>query len=497
MNEHSLGLHMGNSKSAVAQSRWMTHLFTGLVGLLTLGLGGCVVGPNYERPKTEMPAAWVPPTSAPSTQASITVAEPTNVGRWWNVFNDPTLNSLVDRAIASNLDLKQAETRIRQARASRKIVSTGLWPTLDSSAGYSRSGVRDVGSSLYQGGLDAAWELDIFGGTRRSVESADADVQATIEDRRDVLVTLTAEIALNYIDLRGFQREIAIARRNLALQTRTADLTRQRRAAGFVGSLDTANADATVATTESQIPALEQAEQQTIYTLSVLLGLPPAALMTELTPIAPIPTSPKVVPVGLPSDLLRRRPDIRRAEANLHAATANVGVATSDLFPKFSLTGSVGTRSNKLNGIFNWSNSVWSIGPSVSWPVFDAGRIRANIELQNAAAQQSLLGYQNTILIALQDVESALVAYDKEQARRDILADAVVANRQAVDISSDLYTNGNTDFLNVLNAQRSLLATEDALVQSDRTIATNLVALYKALGGGWETEQPTSQPASN
>jgi NodT family efflux transporter outer membrane factor (OMF) lipoprotein len=254
--------------------------------------------------------------------------------------------------------------------------------------------------------------------------------------------------------------------------------------------LDVANADAQVATTESQLPALETAARQAMYNLAVLLGQEPTALLAELAPPeedVKVPPTPSEVPVGLPSDLLRRRPDIRRADANLHAATARIGVATADLFPRFSLTGSFGTQGQKASSLFNWDSRSWSFGPSVSWPLFDAGRIRSNIAVQNAVQEQALLAYRAVILTALRDVESALVAYDKEQQRRTLLADAVAANRRAVELSTILYTQGLTDFLNVLNAQRSLFVSEDALVRSDVTVAQNLVALYKALGGGWES----------
>jgi len=389
--------------------------------------------------------------------------------------------------------LRQAASRVRQARAARGVVASAFWPSADASGSYTRSGgadrqqsFRDSSSDLYRAGLDATWELDIFGGVRRDIEAAEADIQSAIEDRRDVLVTLVAEVGLDYTDLRGIQRQIEIARNNLQAQQRSAELTRQRNAIGFVSRLDVVNAEALVASTASQIPVLEAAERQTIYALSVLLGMEPGALLEELSRQAPIPAAPPVVPIGLPSDLLRRRPDIRRADAQLHAATARIGVATADLFPKFSLTGSIGLQGNKPASLFTWGDRFWSVVPSVSSPLFDAGRIRSNIEVQNALQEQALLAYRSTILLAWQDVENALIAYAKEQEHRTALAAAVAANRQAVDLATQLYRQGQTDFLNVLSAQRSLYASEDALVQSDRTVATNLIALYKALGGGWE-----------
>ena len=466
---------------------------------------GCAVGPDFRRPQTAVPPAWSNLSSGETQATSVTTPQPPNLVEWWKTFNDPILTSLVERAIASNLDLRQAEARIRQARSTRGIAVSGLFPEVDAASSYTRSlnSSASFGSSgstnlqawsrrspkdLFQAGLDAAWELDIFGGIRRSVEAAQANLQAAVEDRRAVLVSLVAEVGVNYVSLRGFQQQILIARHNLETQKHTAEITRKRFEAGFVSGLDAANANALVATTESQIPLLESSAQAAIYSLSVLLGLQPAALAQELSSDRPIPTTPPEVPVGLPSDLIRRRPDIRRAEAQLHAATANIGVATADLFPKFTLTGSFGLTTSDLGSLSNWSNRFWSYGPSVTWPIFTAGRIRWNIELQKAFTEEDLAAYEQTILTALKDVETALVAYAKEQERIRSLGVAVENNRNAVDLSTRLYVAGKSDFLNVFVAQRSLNSSEDALVQSTRSLATDLIALYKALGGGWEGE---------
>jgi NodT family efflux transporter outer membrane factor (OMF) lipoprotein len=454
---------------------------------------GCTVGPNYQPPNPHVPGTWSGPVAAEGNQPT-TVTEQDLI-RWWTTFGDQVLTSLVERAVNSNLDLKQAEARILQARASRNIVTAGLWPAASVTGSFTRSespvsatipgASGEVYSNLYTSNVDAAWELDIFGGVRRDVEAANADVQAAIEDRRSVLVTLVAEVALNYIDLRSFQQRIIIAEENLKAQKHSAELTRQRFQGGFVSALDVANADALVASTESQIPLLESSARQAIYSLSVLLNLEPSALLEELSPASIIPAAPPRVPVGIPSDLLRRRPDIRKAEAQLHAATANIGVATADLFPKLSLSASMGFESTQYNTWMNWVNHLWSFGPSVSWQVFDAGKIGANIELQKTLQEQSLLTYQQAVLTALQDVENALIASAKEQEYRSTLIEEVAANRKAVDLSIQLYTEGETDFLNVLEAQRSLYTSEDALVQSTHDVSANMVNLYKALGGGW------------
>jgi len=339
-------------------------------------------------------------------------------------------------------------------------------------------------------GFDAAWELDLFGGLRRGVEAAAADLAASVEGQRATLVSLAAEVALDYLTLRGYQQQIAIARENLVAQERSADYARRRFQGGFSSKLDVANAEAAVALTRSQIPPLEAAVRQTIYALSVLLAREPAALLPELSTAAPQPLTPPEVPVGLPASLLRRRPDVRQAEAQLHAATARIGVATADLFPKISLTGTLGTSGGTPGALVKWDNRFYSVGPTVSWSLFAAGRIRANIRVQTELERQALLAYEAAVLAALNDVESALVAYVKEQQHRQALAEAVAHNQAAVQLATQLYTAGQTDFLNVLTAQRSLYAAQDALVQSVRSVATDLVAIYKALGGGWEQPAP-------
>ena len=457
----------------------------------------CTVGPDYRRPDVDLPETWAsvsqPPSTAPSTQAL-----DAGLSEWWKGFNDPTLDALVARAVESNLDLLRATARVRQARAALQGTRAGLWPTVDLSGSYRRNGANiraedDDGSDrstggargVYQAGFDAAWEIDVFGGVRRSVEAARADLQSVVEDRRNVLVTLISEVALAYMELRRFQRELAIARENLGSQRNSAALTRRRFEAGLVSGLDTANAEVQVASTESQIPLIQRDIRQVIFALDVLLGGHPGSLAEELSAEAPIPLAPPDVPLGLPSDLLMRRPDVRRAEADLHAATARIGVATADLFPRFALTGSLGVSAERWQGLGNWGNRSWSFGPSASWPLFDAGRIRANIAVQNAAQEQALLAYRATVLLALQEVENSLVDYASERDRRVALVKAVESSRRSVELSTQLYTRGETDFLNVLSAQRALFSSEEALAVSDRNMSAAVIALYKALGGGW------------
>lgn len=462
-----------------------------LCALGSLAAAACTVGPDYRQPEAQVPAEWSIPGAETSVPVSTLSGDGADVARWWSALNDPTLTSLIERGARANYDVRRAEARIREARASREIAESGLWPRVGLSAGAGRSrhpvGSGGVTSNLFQLGLDASWELDVFGGTRRAIEAAEAEEVASIEDRRDVLVTLAGEIALNYTDLRTAQERVRVARRNLVAQERSLDIARRKVAGGLGTSLDVANAEAQTASTRSSLPALDASIRQSIYTLSTLLGLEPTALEAELIGEGTVPLVPPDVPIGLPSDLLRRRPDIRRGEAQLHAATARVGVATAELFPKFSLTGGVGLQSGELESLLDLSGRSWSAGAGVSWPLFDAGRNRAAIELARAVSEETLLAYRGLVLTALRDVQSALISYAREQDRRASLIASVEANRRAVDLSQRLYREGATDFLNVLTAQRSLYATEELLTLSTSALTTDLISIYKALGGGWES----------
>jgi NodT family efflux transporter outer membrane factor (OMF) lipoprotein len=483
-------------------------------------VGGCTVGPNYKYPEAEsvtpetfgepLPSTTQPVTTRPTTNesAQAPTTQPVDLAQWWTSFNDPLMNQLMDEAMRSSLDLKLATARIREARAQRGVVAADYYPQVSANGRYTRSkGSENLGQfgfsttpgggasfgeaqDLWQAGFDASWEIDVFGGTRRAVEAANADIDAAVEDRRDVLVTLLSEVGRNYIELRSAQRQYKVAQNNLDAQKQTLELTRSRFKAGLISELDVARAQAQVATTASQIPPLEAAIRQSIHRLSVLLGKDPNALSATLTPPKEIPAVVPVVPVGLPSELLKRRPDIRRAERQYAAATAQIGVATSDLFPRFSLNGSFGQQSTEFGNLFDSNSNFWSIGPAINWSLFQGGRIRSNIEVQNARQQQALIQYQTTILSSLEEVENALVNYDREQSRRVELANAVAANRRAVELAQQLYERGLVDFLNVLQAQLALFLTEDQLVQSDASVSANLVALYKALGGGWEAASP-------
>ncbi|MCX5869883.1 MAG: efflux transporter outer membrane subunit [Deltaproteobacteria bacterium] len=472
---------------------------TCLVLCLSLPLvTSCMMGPDFQRPETKVSSQWLGQASNAPEAAPVQ-----DMAQWWTAFNDPQLTSLVERAMQANLDLRMAESRIRQARAAMGIAGADLGPTVDTSASYRRSRTPGSGNSgegvtsdLYKMGFDAGWEIDLFGGLRRGVEAAGADLDTAVESRRDLLVSLSAEVASDYLNLRSLQQRLTIARQNLSAQEHSVELTRKRFSVGFVGKLDVVQAEALAATTAGQIPLLEAQVRQTIYSLSLLLGGEPSTLLAELTPDVALPVPLATVPLGIPSDLVRQRPDIRVAEAKIHAATARIGVAKADLFPKFTISGALGLQNNTFNSVFNQASSAWSLGPSLSWPLFDMGRSRANLELKKAFQEEELLAYEQTVLGALREVESALIASTKEEEHRQTLVQAVAANHTAVDLATSLYTAGQNDFLAVLDAQRSLYAAEDALAQSSRTVSTNLVALFKALGGGWPAEEGEANAAS-
>lgn len=486
----------------------------GAISRLTIGscivalAGGCAVGPDYKQPQSSVPARWAEPVVEADGAAE------RDLSRWWTTLNDPTLDRLIDEAVAGNLDLREATARVREARAQRGVVAADGLPQIDAAGSYERfrnseqafrsgnSGGPGVGfgddqaHDYYQAGFDASWEIDIFGRVRRSVESAEAGAQAAVENRRDVMVTLLAEVARTYIELRSFQSRVQIAHENETVQLDTLDITTAKFKAGLTSDLDVARAESQLATTRAAIPPLEAGVRQSVHRLGVLMGREPAALLEELETPLPIPPHSAGVPAGLPSELLRRRPDIRRAERELAAATANIGVATADLYPRFSLTGTFGFASGEFGDLFQSDARFWSVGPAVRWPLFHGGRIRANIDVQNARQEQAAARYEKVVLTALEDVENALVNYARERARLESLRVAVAAEERAVELARQLYGPGLTDFFSVLDTQRQLFALQDQAMTSQGAVASNLVALYKALGGGWESYEPgTAAPA--
>jgi NodT family efflux transporter outer membrane factor (OMF) lipoprotein len=481
------------------------------VTLLAFLVGGCAnlpsVGPDYQKPNVSAPAQWNPLAGGETNSAAATAA-------WWKNFHDAELDSLIERAACSNLDLRIAQARVREARAHYRMTDDDFWPTVDAAGSYARNRQSEhqpvLGSlpmppgvpfenNVYQAGFDATWEIDVFGGKRRATESARAQVAAAEFGQRDVLVTLLGEVARNYVEARGYQRRLEIARDNIRAQEQSLAITQNRFTNGLTSDLDVQQAATLLATTRASVPTLETALQASIHRLGVLLGQTPEALQTELSSVAPIPAAPPTVPVGLPSELLLRRPDVAQAERQLAAATANIGVAKSDLFPKFYLTGVAGFESVSASDWFDGGSRFWSAGPTVQWNIFDAGRIRANIKVQNARQEQALATYEQTALSAFEDVENALVAYAKEQVRRRSLEEAVKSSQESLRLANQLYANGLSNFINVLDAERSLYQAQDQLVQSERTVSTDLISLYKSLGGGWEAgvdAQAIAQAAS-
>lgn len=478
-------------------------------------LGACTVGPDYVAPKASLPTSY---SEAATSTTSVSQASSTIADTWWTNFDDPVLNRLIAAALQTAPDLAVAEARVREARALRGVAGAAEYPEVDAGAAYARThgsanvpiGVPPGGlgpgidGNLWQAGFDASWEIDVFGGTRRRVEAADAAYQASLAQRGDATLTLEGEIARDYLLLRGAQRQLAVAQENLAIQRDALALTRSQFDAGLASRLDVLRAQAQVEATEAEIPTFTTDARTAIYRIGALVGVPPESLRSDLETPEAIPAPLADVPIGLPSDLLRRRPDIRAAERELAAANARIGVATADLYPHFYLTGAAGLESLDASTFLGAPSRYLSIGPGISWLVFDAGKVRFTVLAERARTDAAAARYQRAVLDALRDVESALVSYGQLKIRRERLAAEVDADRDAVTVATRLYRQGLDDFLPVLDAERSLYAAEDRLAQTDRDSGVALVALYKALGGGWRetgvavvADPPAAPVASN
>jgi len=474
-------------------------------------LAGCAVGPRFLPPQPAVPAHWSQAApGAPGGASAVDTGAP-QVEAWWASFNDPALTSLIERSFAANLDLREAVVRIEEARAQRQATTAGLWPTLAANASFTRQrfsldtpngavfGLAGSGRipglppgvsisnpfNQYQLGLSASWELDLFGRVRRSVEAADADVQTAVENERDVRVSLASDVAEAYIDLRGAQLRRSILEQSLATQRDVLMLTRDRRRAGLTSDLDVENAASEVSATQAELPPLDREITQDINQLSRLLDREPGALRAELAEARPVPPVPPRVPIGLPADLARRRPDVRRAEASLHAATARVGVAVADLFPRLTLTAAGGYQSEGLSQLIAAASRFGSLGPALELPIFEAGARRAAIRLQDARQKEAAIDYARTVLGALHEVENALAAYASDQTRSTSLSSSVDSSRNALTLARQRYESGLTSFIEVLDAERSLQQNQLLLAQATTAETTDLVELYKALGGGW------------
>ncbi|UCH81489.1 MAG: efflux transporter outer membrane subunit [Nitrospiraceae bacterium] len=453
------------------------------------------VGPDYVRPDSQEPENW---NTWLQHGLRADHPDPQVLAEWWATLNDPLLTDLIQRAAEGNLDLKKAKSRVRESRARRGISKAGRLPSVSASASMSRRrGSEDTGSDtesdLYDAGFDASWEIDIFGGVRRSVEAAEAELEASQEDVRDVLVSLAAEVALNYVEYRSFQKRLSIAETNLDTQAETYNITWWRFMAGLTTQLDVEQAKYSLEQTRSQIPALRIGHEQAGNRLAVLLGLNPGLLGSELEEFRPVPVPPGEIAVGIPVDVLRNRPDIRREERTLAARTAGIGVATADLYPKFNLSGSLGLQALTFDNLFRYGSRTYGIRPAFSWNLFEGGRIRSNIEVQNALQEQAMMQYEQTILNALEEVENALVTFSENQARMYALKEASEAAQRAVDLAQSQYSSGLVDFQTLLTAQRSMLSLQDQLAGSRAEVTSDLIRLYKSLGGGWKAVVPEEE----
>ncbi len=460
-------------------SAWQTRLLLLLMGG---ALGGCAaVGPDYVAPtQPALPATW----SAPTVPQAASAGE---LATWWQQLGDATLSDLVASAMQGNTDLRKAQARLAQARALRDVASAQRAPSLSAgfSGGESRTGNTPGAVQSYSAGFDASWELDVFGGTRRAVEAATADqqsIEATLEATR---VSLAAEVARNYVELRVAQKRLAIARNNLQSQSETLQLTEWRAQAGLVGSLDVEQARANREQTRAQIPALQTSIAQSEHRLGVLLGLAPAALKDRLAAEGPLPQAPERVAAGIPADVLRQRPDVRAAERSLAAETARIGQAEAARYPSFTLSGSIGLEALSFDGLVNGPTHTRSLLGSITAPLFNAGRLKRQADAQRAVADSARAGYEAAVLTALEDVENALVGIDNSRTRRAALAAALEAARNAALLARNRYTGGLIDFQTVLDTERTVLSLEDSLASSEGDSVLAVVQLYKALGGGW------------
>ncbi|MEY2680219.1 MAG: hypothetical protein RL661_450 [Pseudomonadota bacterium] len=474
-------------------------LIASLGGVL---LCGCMVGPDYRLPEIKTPSKYA------GARDHHNIAPP---DAWWQVFEDPILNRLIKEGAAFNLDVKQTAQRILMARAERqRTIAAGL-PSVGAKADASQrrndfitgsGGANNPASGGYfgnslidiiQAGFDVQWEIDPAGGLFRRIEAAQASVEAEQNNRRAIQVSLQGEVARLYIDLRANQQQMAITRANLAAQEDTLRLTHERSHAGLDSEQEVTQQRAQVETTRSQWPAYEIAARQDVHALAVLLGRSPETMLYLLETDPPVPSAPTNVIADLPSELLRRRPDVMQAERQLAAATADVGAASAELYPKINLTAFLGMQNTKLSD-FTPVGKSWALAGGLNTPIFNWGRIQANIDRSSADKEQAFLAYQQSILTAFKEVEDALVAYQQEQVRRAALKQSVDANALAVKFSEERYLRGLTAFLNVLESQRALYLAQSNLVASNARVSTSLVALYKALGGGWQAVEPKKRP---
>ncbi len=477
-------------------SRTTTLLVCAALGA-TATLDGCTVGPDFKPPEIETPAEW----RAPATDVSSVTYGGAVDTVWWTRFNDPELDSLVDRLARQNLDVAAAAERVTQAIAQRQVARSQGLPRIDGHASYQHQRVSPAGVTslevpvpgapleynLYQDGLSASWELDLFGRVRRSVEAADANLGATVEARHGIALSAMAELARDYMQLRGAQTDEAITRRNLDLATQNIALVQSRIDNGVATTLDMAQSQAQRATIASNLPSLRATQDQLINAIGLLLAAPPRALADELNRPADQPATPPRVPVGLPGTVARQRPDVREAEARLHIATAETGVAVASFYPDVTLTGNFNLEGLQFGNAFSLADRAFSVGPSIDLPIFQGGRLRGTLHLRESQQREAAIRFHKTVLQAWQEVDDALSSYTEVQHTRGELVEAAHQNRIALDAARQRYVQGAADFLNVLTAESALLQSERALADNTTQQEMSLVTLYLAMGGGWET----------
>lgn len=485
-----------------------------IVPLALLGTTACTVGPDYVAPGAELPARFATQVSTLEHEASFdgedapdeamgpdTAAGPDTA--WWHALGDPQLPELIEQALGHNHDLALAETAIRRAAAGRRVASAGGRPQVGgraeaqrfegssnafgAEAALAEAGLADLEGETYSTGFSASWELDLFGGIRRRREAATARWEATIEARRGVVLSLVAEVARSYTELRGNQRRRQLAEKNVGLVRATLERIEVRHRAGLATGLDLARARAQLAATESRLPPLRLAERSAIHRLGVLTGQQPTALLDRLAHTQPLPRTPDLVHTGLPAELLRQRPDIRAAERQLAASNAEVGARIADRWPSLGLSGGVGLESGSFADLFESSSRTWTLGPSLLAPIFQGGRLKAVVDTARADHDAARIRWQQTLLRALEDVETALVAYAEEELRRRTLAVSAEESARAAELARVLWDKGLADYLPVLDAERTLTEAEDRLAASETRRVLRLVDLYTALGGGWQS----------
>lgn len=461
--------------------------------LAALLLAGCAAGPDYRPPALSAPSQW-----SRLEPASVS-AEPGDIAHWWQNLGDPLLAACVEDALRNQPDLALAQARLRQARAQRIASGAAQWPELSASASASRSETSSQTGSgltrrLYRAELDASWELDLFGGVRRSVEAAEADIAAAQANLAATRVSLAAETATAYVDVRNFQNRLAIARDNLARQLDTLQLTEWRARAGLVSSQDVEQARANVEQTRAQIPVLEQNLAAAEDRLALLMAQPLAMVSERLATVQPLPPVPARIAVGIPADTLRQRPDVAAAERALAAATARVGVAEAARWPRLTLSGTLGAEALSASALTDAGSGFSTLIAQLAAPLFDAGKRRAQVEVQDALREQAEAQYRKTVLTALSEVEDALAAVQSARGREAGLAVAAEAVRNAALLARHRYQAGLIDFQSVLDTERSQLAVEDALAAARADRVSSVIRLYKALGGGWTAAQQENTP---